>query len=334
VKDSHLRKDPVTQRWVVISPDRDAVPYPEPSATPPGLPAEACPFCSGNEAQTGAEIYAEREPGSSKNRPGWWVRVVPDKHPILHIEGGLEKSAEGMYDGMNAIGAHEILIETPVHDKHWADLEPLQVERVLRACQQRSLDLRNDVRFRHVIWVKNHAVATSMVHHPHSHIVASPFIPRAIEEELKGFGDHIRWKERCVLCDMVRQENAEDRRIVLREGGMLVFEPFAPRFPYESWIVPTEHGHDFGAVRAPVLRDLARAIQAALIRIRGLLKDPPYSLVLHSSPLGEYAREEYHWHFELVPRPPQALGLEWGTGIYINPIAPEVAAERLRQVVV
>jgi UDPglucose--hexose-1-phosphate uridylyltransferase len=330
---SHLRKDPVTQRWVVISPERENVPRRELWTHPPDVPVEACPFCPGNEAQAGPEIYVEREPGSVRNGPGWWVRVVPDKHPILHIEGGLEKSAEGMYDGMNAIGAHEILVETPAHDGHWADLEVLQVERVLRACQQRSLDLRNDVRFRHVIWVKNHGAPTSLLHHPHSHIVASPFIPRAIEEELKGFGDHVRWKDRCVLCDVVRQETGVGRRIVLKEGRILVFVPYAPRFPYESWIVPIEHGHDFGATRASLLRDLARAIQGTLLRIRRLLKDPPYSLALHSSPLGEFAREEYHWHLELVPRPPQALGLEWGTGIYINPIPPEVAAERLRQVV-
>jgi UDPglucose--hexose-1-phosphate uridylyltransferase len=333
MKGSHLRKDPVTQRWVVISPDRDAEARPEASTSPPGLPAVVCPFCAGNEAKTGPEIYAEREPGSVKNGPGWWVRVVPDKHPILHIEGGLEKSAEGMYDGMNAIGAHEILIETPAHDQHWADLEGFQVERILRASQQRNLDLRNDVRFRHVIWVKNHAAPMSLLRHPHSHIVASPFIPRAIEEELKGFGDHVRWKERCVLCDMVRQESAEDRRIVLREGRTLAFEPFAPRFPYESWIVPIEHGHDFAATTTVMLRDLARAIRGVLVRMRRLLEDPPYSLVLHSSPLGEFTREEYHWHFELVPRPPQTLGLEWGTGIYINPVAPEIAAERLRATV-
>ena len=329
---SHLRKDPVTQRWVVISPKRAEVPHPAPPTKPPGLPAEACPFCPGNEVKAGPEIYVEREPGSPRNGPDWWVRVMADKYPVLHIEGGLEKSAEGMYDSMNAIGAHEILVETPEHDRHWADLEVLQLERVLRACQQRSLDLRNDVRFRHVIWVKNHGVPTSLLHHPHSHIVASPFVPRAIEEELKGFGDHIRWKERCVLCDMVRQESATGRRIVLREGGILVFQPFAPRFPYESWIVPIEHGHDFGATRAPVLRDLARAIRSILARFRGVLDDPPYTLVLHSSPLGEFTREEYHWHLELVPRPPLFLGLEWGTGIYINPIPPEVAAERLRQV--
>jgi UDPglucose--hexose-1-phosphate uridylyltransferase len=332
VDGSRLRKDPLTQRWVVISPGRAELPVLRLPVRPRGLPAETCPFCPSNEAKTGPDIHVEREPGSPRDGPGWWVRVVADRHPILHIEGGLEKGAEGMYDSMNAIGAHEILIETPEHEQHWATLESLQIERVLRACQQRSLDLRNDVRFRHVIWVKNHGLPPSLIQHQHSHIVASPFVPRAIEEELKGFGEYVRWKERCVLCDMVRQECAFARRIILRAGAILAFAPFAPRFPYETWIVPTAHGHDFGAAHPSVLRDLARALQATLIRIRRLLDDPPYTLVLHSSPLGEFTHEEYHWHLELVPRPPQVLSLEWGTGLHINPVPPEVAAERLRGV--
>ncbi len=326
---SRLRKDPVTQRWVVISPDRAELALPGLPARPAGLPPEACPFCPGNEAKAGPEIHVEREPGSPRNGPGWWVRVVADRYPILHIEGGLEKSAVGMYDSMNAIGAHEVLVETPEHDQHWASLEVLQLERVFRACQQRSLDLRNDSRFRHVIWVKNHGLATSLVDHPHSHVLAIPFVPRAIEEELKGFGDYARWKERCVLCDMVKEERSLGLRVIQKEGGVLVFAPFAPRFPYESWIVPSIHAHDFGAASSGVLRDLARALQGTLQRLRQVLDDPPYSLVLHASPLGEFAREDYHWHLELVPRL-QRLGLEWGTGIYINPVPPEVAAERLR----
>lgn len=325
-----LRKDPVTQRWVVISPERAEIPLPGVPPQPAGLPPEACPFCPGNEAKAGAEIHVEREPGSPVNGPGWWIRVVADRYPILHIEGGLEKSAEGMYDSMNAIGAHEILVETPEHHQHWADLETLQLGRVLRACQQRSLDLRNDPRFRHVIWVKNHGLAASLFQHQHSHIVATPFLPGAIGEELKGFGDYVRWKERCVLCDILKQELTDGRRILLREGRILAFVPFAPRFPYECWFVPTAHQHDFGAAPAEVLRDLARALQEVLRRIRRLLHDPPYSFVLHSSPLGEFTHEEYHWHVELVPRQPQVLGLEWGTGIHINPVAPETAADRLR----
>ncbi|HSB70834.1 MAG TPA: galactose-1-phosphate uridylyltransferase [Candidatus Methylomirabilis sp.] len=333
MKDSRLRKDPVTQHWVVISPGRAEVPMPGWPPQPAGLPPEACPFCPGREDKTGKEIHAEREPGSSRNGPGWWVRVVADKYPILHIEGGLERSAEGMYDSMNAIGAHEILIETPVHEQHWATLETLQMERVLRAVQQRSVDLRNDSRFRHVFWVKNHGLATSLFHHQHSHILASPFVPRAIDQELKGFGEYARWKERCVLCDVVKQELRDGRRILLGEGAIVAFAPFAPRFPYESWIVPTRHEHDFGTAPAAELRDLARALQGTIRRLRSHLNDPPFSLVLHSSPLGEFVSEEYHWHIELVPRLLLDPGLEWGTGIYINPVAPEIAAERLRAAV-
>ena len=330
VEGSRLRKDPITQRWIVISPGRADIPMLGWPPRPAGLPSEACPFCPGRESKTAAEIHVEREPGSRRDGPGWWVRVVSDKYPILHIEGGLEKSAEGMYDSMNAIGAHEIVIETPDHEQHWATLETIQLERVLRAVQQRSLDLRNDARFRHFFWVKNHGLSTSVFQHQHSHILASPFVPRVVDQELKGFGDYMRWKERCVLCDMVKQELRDGRRILLIEGSVVAFAPFAPRFAYESWVVPTRHCHDFGTTFSSEMRDLARALQGTIRRIRSHLEDPPFSLVLHSPPLGEFVCEEYHWHIELVPRPAQALGLEWGTGIYINPVAPEVAAERLR----
>lgn len=332
MESSRLRKDPVTQRWIVIHPGRAEVPVATLTPQTPGLPREACPFCPGNEAKAGPEIYVEREPGSSSNGPGWWVRVVADKYPFLHIEGGLEKSAEGMYDSMNAIGAHEILVETPEHEQHWGMLEVLQLDRVVRACQQRSLDLRNDLRFRHLIWVKNHGLATSLFQHQHSHVVATPFVPRAIDEELKGFSDYSRWRDRCVLCDVVKEEQSVGRRIILKVGGVVAFAPFASRFPYECWIVPTLHAHDFGLTTGGVLRDVARALHETIRRLRRVLDDPPYSLVLHSSPLGEFAREDYHWHLELVPRPLQLLGLEWATGIYINSIPPEVAAERLRAV--
>jgi UDPglucose--hexose-1-phosphate uridylyltransferase len=328
--DSQLRKDPVTQRWVVISPGRAEVPQAAVTERPRALGAEACPFCPGREAETGAEIYVQRDPGSAPNRPGWHVRVVADRRPIFHIEGGLERSAEGMYDAMNAIGAHEILVESPEHTAHWGSLEAAQIERVLRACRERMLDLRNDKRFRHVIWVKTDGMPGSVFQHAHSHIVASPIVPWGIEEELKGFSSHRRWKERCVLCDVLKQEMTDGRRLVLREGGVVGFTPYAPRFAYEMWIVPLEHSHDFTGTRPALLRDLARALQGLIRRMRGVLGDPPFSLVLHASPVGEFTREEYHWHLELVPRPPQLVGLEWGTGIHINPVPPELAAERLR----
>ena len=325
-----LRKDPVTQRWVVISPERADLPAPPFPPRPAGLSPEDCPFCPGHESHTGAEIHVEREPGTSPNQPGWLVRVVADRYPIFRIEGGLEKNAEGMYDSMNAVGAHEVLIETPQHQRHWADFDAPELERVLRAVQQRSLDLRNDLRFRHAVWVKNYGLAGSVFQHPHSHIMASAFVPRAIEVELKGFGDYMRWKERCVMCDVVKQEQRDGRRILLREESVVAFAPFAACFPHEFWVVPVTHGHDFGLAPSGVLRDLARTLRRCLSGLRQVLEDPPFTLALHSSPLGEFARDEYHWHMEVIPHPPHLLGPEWGTGILINPIAPEQSAERLR----
>ena len=325
-----LRKDPMTQRWVVISPDRADLPSPDLPARPAGLAREACPFCPGHEAQTGSEIHVEREAGTLPNASGWSVRVVADRYPIFRIEGGLEKSAEGMYDSMNAVGAHEILIETPEHQRHWADFDPTQLERVFRAAQQRSVDLRNDSRFRHVVWVRNYGLRGSVFQHPHSHIMASAFVPRAIEEELKGFRDYARWKERCVLCDIVKQEQRDGRRLLGREDHVVAFAPFASGFPYEFWLVPTHHSHDFGGASPRILRDLARLVQHTLRGVQRLLNDPPYTMVLHSCPLGEFSQDEYHWHLEVVPQPPHALGPELGTGILINPVPPELAAERYR----
>jgi UDPglucose--hexose-1-phosphate uridylyltransferase len=327
---SRLRKDPMTQRWVVISPDRADLPAAPLPPRPTGLPSEMCPFCPGHEARTAREIAVEREPGTPSDGPGWSVRVVADQYPIFRIEGGLEKNAEGMYDSMNPVGAHEILIETPNHSQHWADFDPLQLERVLRISRQRSLDLRNDKRFRHVMWIKNYGLPGSVFQHPHSHIMATAFVPRAIEEELKGFSDYFRWKERCVLCDILKQEQQDGRRILLSQDGVLSFAPFASRFPYECWIVPIGHSHDFGSVIPGTLRNLAQVLQRSIRALHRLLQDPPYTLVLHSSPLGEFSRDDYHWHFEVVPHPPQLIGPELGTGILINPIPPEIAAERLR----
>ena len=168
-----------------------------------------------------------------------------------------------MYDSMNAVGAHEILVETPEHHRHWADFEPTQLERVFRAAQQRSVDLRNDSRFRHVVWVRNYGLRGSVFQHPHSHVMASAFVPRAIEEELKGFRDYARWKERCVLCDIVKQEQRDGRRLLGREDHVVAFAPFASGFPYEFWFVPVHHSHDFGGASPRGVRATWRASSRA-----------------------------------------------------------------------
>lgn len=325
-----LRKDPILQRWVIISPERVELQRPPPLWRPKGIPPEECPFCPGNEGRTPSEVFSLRDPGTAPNTPGWWVRVIPDQHPILGIERGLERSAEGMYDTMNAFGAHEIVVETPEHEQHWAVLDDIQLVRVFLAYRERMWDLRSDERFRHIIVIKYHGTPLSPFQHQHSHLVATPFIPKVVEDELKGAAEHYRWKERCIFCDVLKEELNTQARVIWESEGFLAFVPFASRLPYEAWIVPKGHASQFNQIQEPGLKELVLGVKTILSKLRKALHDPPYSLVLHASPLNDFPREEYHWHLEIAAQLPQTLGFGWGVAISVNPLPPEQAAAHLR----
>ncbi|MBI3989187.1 MAG: galactose-1-phosphate uridylyltransferase [candidate division NC10 bacterium] len=296
---SKLRRDPILQRWVIIAPDRAELQVSRLFRQSKGPPPEECPFCPGNEGRLPTEIFAVRELGTSPNAVGWWVRVVPDERPILRIEGSLGRSTEGMYDTMNAIGAHEIVVETPGHEQHRADLDDLQLTRIFSTYRERMRDLKNDERFRHIIMVKYDGVPGSPSQHQHSYL----------KEEL-NLGTRTVW----------------------HGEGYLAFAPFASRLPYEIWIVPKAHASQFIHVEDEELRGLALSVRGVLSKLRKALQDPPYSLVLHTSPLDAFPREAYHWHLEVVPHLFQAMGFGWGAAISLNPITPEQAAAHLREI--
>ena len=315
---SELRKEPVLQRWVVIMKNHH----------PQRL--ERCPFCPGNEPDTPPEVYAIR-PGSSKSdTPGWTVRVVPNKYPFLRIEEEPAKRAYGLYDRMNGVGAHEIVIETPEHIQHFGTMEVSQLEGVLKAYRARLLDLRRDTRFKHIVIVKNHGPSVTALPHPHSHIVAFPIVPRRIDEELKGTLNYSQFHDRCIYCDIIGQESSRNERMVMETGLFASFTPFAPRYPYETWILPKKHASDFGQISDAEIADLAKLLRGVFSCVRTALSDPHYSLALHSSPLQEQHRPQYHWHFEVRPRVEVVHGFEWATGLFIHTIPPEEAAAQLK----
>lgn len=327
---AQLRKDPVVNRWVVIDPnreEREAVFRAE-----EGLPPQRgiCPFCPGNEEQTPKEIFALGEPGRRPNQAGWWVRVIPDKAPILKIEEEIDRRPEGMFDFMTAVGAHEIVVETPQHAVEWPQLDDAHLEGILRTYRARSLDLRNDRRFRQVMVVKNHGRSVSRYEHPHSHVIAFPIVPKGIDEEVQGCLDFFRRKERCIYCDILREERQMQRRVIFASKDFCAIAPFASRFPFETWIIPTRHTCDFWEIRSDEVRDLARVLKATLGGMLAVLPRVSCSLILHTSPLNDFRREEYHWHLELIPKLLKAAGFEWGTGFFVNPIPPEEAAASLR----
>jgi len=327
---SELRKDPVVGRWVIISTERARRPSDFPSGGT-GRKGGICVFCEGQEARTPEEILAIRNPGSAPNGPGWSLRVVPNKFPALRIEGEIELAGEGLYDRMSGVGAHEVIIESPDHDASLGTLPPDRVADVLQAFRDRLRDLRKDPRFEHAIVFKNHGEAAgASLEHPHSQLIATPIVPSMVAEELEGGLQHFRIKKRCIWCDIVHQEQRGGARLVLEEDGIVAIAPFAPRFPFETWVLPVQHQSSYEEASAADLEALARALGEVLRRMTRVLSDPPYNFMLHSAPLKSEALDHYHWHLEIIPTLTKVAGFEWGTGFFINPTPPEVAAQFLR----
>jgi UDPglucose--hexose-1-phosphate uridylyltransferase len=242
---------------------------------------------------------------------------------------------------MNGVGAHEVIIETPDHDLHMGDMPQEHLFEILKIYRNRIADLHKDARLRYVLIFKNYGkVAGASLSHPHTQIIATPITPRTIAAELDSAHEHFLNKERCLFCDIMNQELAMEKRIVMTTPEFVVIEPFASRFPFETWIMPRVHSHDFTRSSDELLNSFAGVLGETLRRLKVALDDPPYNFVLHTAPntVVRPGKEHYwktleydwHWHLEIIPRLTKVAGFEWGTGFYINPTPPEVAAEYLR----
>src|SRR5688500_3754943 len=330
---SELRKDPVTGRWVIISTERRKRPTDFRLESVKVTPDEGCPFCEGHEHMTPRELLAHRRNGGGPDTRGWDLRVVPNQFPVLRVEGSLDRQGEGLFDKMNGIGAHEVIIETPRHEEMLATMEDAAVEQVLWAFRERVQDLKQDRRFRYIIIFKNHgSAAGASLDHSHSQLIALPIVPREVRDEVDGARIHYQTKERCVFCDILRQEIADGRRLIAENADMVAVAPYAPRFPFETWILPRRHQASFEDAPRHEYASLARLLGDILRRINKALRLPPYNLLIHSAPVVEKAGEYYHWHVEIIPKLTKVAGFEWATGFYLNPTAPEEAAQVLREI--
>jgi UDPglucose--hexose-1-phosphate uridylyltransferase len=291
-----------------------------------------CPFCYGNEDHTPPEILCYRADGGGSNSPGWKLRVVPNKFPALGIEGNLNRQGEGLFDKMNGIGAHEVIIETPDHSASLATLSDQAVEDVLWAFRDRMLDLKKDKRFRYILIFKNHGEAAgASLEHSHSQLIALPIVPKLVREEIEGSKAHYSFKERCVYCDIIRQELDSGSRVIDENADFVVIAPYAPRFPFETWLLPKTHDSCFEDAQKREYQNLSRILKSTLSRVDQVLGHPPYNLVIHTSPITESLNDFYHWHIEIMPKLSKVAGFEWGTGFYINPVPPEESSRALRE---
>lgn len=336
---SELRRDPVIGRWVIIAPERALRPeqLPAPAHARAGAP---CVFCGGQEQRDPTEIYAVRANGTARNTPGWQVRVLPNKFPVLRIEGTLVREGVGMFDMMSGVGAHEVIVETPDHDVELADLPEAHITSVLRAYRERMHDLGGDDRFKYVMIFKNQGfLAGATMPHAHSQLIATPVTPKRVKEELVGAQRYYDFKRRCVFCDIIKQETLLTReRLVFENDTFVVISPFAARVPFETWILPKQHSADFVNISNAEYSGLAQALKTNLLKLRTVLDDPPFNFLIHTAPFrrpraGYWAtiQHDFHWHIEVIPRLTRPAGFEEGSGFYINPMMPEEAAAELVQ---
>ena len=337
-----LRRDPVVGYWTIISAERGWRPM---DYRPAKITSERpCPFCEGKERETPHELYALRSAGSAPGGPGWQVRSILSQMPMLaHEEGGDHSHAMGLYDMRAGVGHHEVLVETPQHQHDLDEFALEQVERVVRMYVARIAELEKDPRVVYPLLFKNHGLisgaATDVIRHSRSQLVGLPIIPKRAKEELQMTKNYYERRERCVFCDILKQEIADKKRWVIENGSFFAFCPFASRSPFEIWILPKKHLADFARMDAGAFMDLAWVLKECLMRLRSLLDDPPHNVILHTAPFRRKTQatywktieEDYHWYLQIMPRLTQSAGFEWGTGIHINPTPPEEAAQLLRE---
>ena len=327
-----LRKDPIVGRWVIVAKSRARRPH-DFDSSPRMRKGRFCPFCEGHEDKTPDEIIAYRNQGSQANRKGWRVRVVPNKFPALEIEGDLNKRGEGIYDMMQGVGAHEVIIECPEHLVSTSQLSEEQVREVLWVYRDRLVDLKKDPRLVYGMIFKNvGAEAGASLEHTHSQLIVTPIVPINVWEEMTGSLEFYNFRGRCVYCDMIQQELACEQRIVLDSPSFVAFCPFASRFPFETWLLPKVHSSHYENIQKNGVEELSGVMKQVIGKIEAALDRPAYNYIVHTAPFDTQELGYYHWHIEIAPSLTKAAGFEWGTGFYINPVTPEEAAGFLREV--
>ena len=318
-----LRKDPVTQAWVVIG-----------QREPLGERSTDCPL-EPDKIEGKPTILSWPQEGP------WQIRVLPHPRPIYRIEGEAGRLPDGIYDKMGALGAHEVVVETPKHDRRLSQFSDEEIESVLWVWASRTADLKRDPRFKYVSVFKNQGPqAGEEWPHAHSEIAATMFVPRRLKYELAAAHEWFREKERCIFCDTVRQEERNGKRIVDVQGDYYALCPYASRVPYEVWLVHRRHNHLFEQPRpGSNRRQLAALLGRVLRRLEKLA--PDYHLVVHTAPntrskKGELAgywktlAEDFHWHIEILPIVEKTSKSYSIKEVYFNTVFPEAAAAELR----
>jgi UDPglucose--hexose-1-phosphate uridylyltransferase len=282
---------------------------------------------------TGPEIYALRG-NTPANAPGWRVRVIPNKFPALRIEEDHRRVDEGpVFRWLGGCGTHEVIIESPEHEVFLVHQSVEQIDFLLRTLQLRFNDLMRDMRFQQIMIFKNHGErAGTSLRHPHWQLIATPVVPRLLRLKHQVATDYFDQTGHCLYCDPLEEELLAGQRIVAVNEHYVALMPYAAHVPFETWILPRHHQSSFGAVEPARLRALAELLKTVLAKLHTALEDPDFNLTINTVPRGDEAKLYFLWHIQIIPRLTTPAGFELGSGMAINMMLPEEAADYLRDV--
>jgi len=339
---NELRKDNLLNRWVVIATERSRRPndFAKPRTQIPGSPS--CPMCVGNEQMTppasllylkeDGEVVKAQDPLTGERPKNWLVRCIPNLYPAFSPPKQ-PQDTEQILKSENlavAIGAHEVIVESPNHDENPADAELPQLELVIQAYIDRLRELSSKSYVKYVSVFRNYGQeAGASLTHAHSQVIATPIVPPIIQEEYNASKSYYEKNRRCVFCDIIKQE-AKGPRLVSEDADFVVFAPYASINPMEFWITPKKHSTNMLNLTGTEISSFAKTLRVSLKTLKDLVNDPPYNYGFHLS-IDREAGDFYHWHLEVYPKLSIWAGFEINTGTYINTIPPEIAAESLRK---
>ena len=329
---SEMRFNPITLDWVVMAPERELRPddfHHQTAEHPARLPhRDDCPFCTGNEAKTPAEIARVTAPDGS-----WLVRVMPNKFSVFDATTDLRRQKNGTFRSMAAAGKHEVVVEHPRHDLDLGEMAPEHLVLVLRMYRERYEALRNNPAVESIIIFKNQGQrAGSSLEHSHSQITAAPVLSSQVCMRMQEARRFHELEGGCLYCTVMQEELLAGERILETGTSFIAFMPYAALSPFHTWIFPCKHQAAYDEISDEDIEELAGMLSRLLRRLKAAAGAPDYNITFRSAPVGEVSGC-FHWYISIVSRISNLAGFELGSGTYINSMSPERCAERLRGVV-
>jgi UDPglucose--hexose-1-phosphate uridylyltransferase len=325
-----LRLNLITREWVIIAREKgkrpeDFIGARERKRLPEFV--DTCPFCPGNEAKTPHEQYR------ISDEKGWKIRVVPNKFAVLSKDGERQRINVGLKKNVNGVGLHEVIIETPAHNLTTATMHVEQLKEVMQTYKDRFVEIYKDPRVEHVIIFKNNGPASgTTIEHSHSQIVGIPVAPLQIRSRIENSMRYFDETGECLLCNTLNDELSDGSRILCNTEHFVSFVPYAALSAFHIWIFPKRHSGSFSDIRPEEMWDLAINLKKTMLKLYYGLEHPDFNYVIRSGKPDNSSSEFIHWYISIVPRVAMASGFELGSGMYINPLMPEVSAEFLRGV--